>query len=46
MQPPSMIVDMLAITSAEQQQVDTHGIDLLLDRCAEGRLDELDFLRQ
>jgi len=46
LQPPLMVVEMLAITRAEHQQIEQHGIDWLLDRCSDGKLDELDFLRQ
>lgn len=46
LQPPLMVVEMLAITRAEHQQIEQHGIDWLLDRCSDGTIDELDFLRK
>jgi hypothetical protein len=46
LQPPLMVVEMLAITRAEHQQIEQHGIDWLLDRCSDGKIDELDFLRR
>jgi hypothetical protein len=45
-EPPLIMVEMLAITRAEHDQIEAHGIDWLLDQFTDGKLDELDYLRQ
>jgi hypothetical protein len=44
-EPPLMIVEMLPVTRFEHRQIGAHGIDWLLDRLSEGRIDELDYCR-